>query len=274
MIAKSALEDGLRVERLVYEEVLPRLGIPAPRFLGATAGDHGERWLFLNAPTGEPFDPRSPAHRTIAMDWFALLHTRSAELDLRGLLPDRSPRHYLDQLRLTRKRLRRAFDAPDLPQMDLVVLRALSDRCDLLEWHWEHIERCIDCLPHALVHGEVGAHNAYVRPGEPSFPFLVLDWEMAGWGPPAADLQPLSVDRYFAGVGASWSGANRKQLTAAALAGAIFRQLEAMELLTRPPDWPRDEGTIKKLAGHDRQLRSACLLVGLPPVEGRGTGAT
>ncbi|MDQ3931802.1 MAG: ATP-binding cassette domain-containing protein, partial [Actinomycetota bacterium] len=273
VIAQRSREEGLRVERLVHEEVLPCLGIPSAHLLGVTADDDGERWLFVEEPVGQPFDPRSAVHRAVAMDWFALLHTRSAQLDLRGLLPDRSPRHYLDQLRLTRQRLRSGFNTPDLPQMNRVVLRAVSDRCDMLEWHWERFERCTDGLPLALVHGRVGANNAYVRPEDPRFPLLVLDWEMAGWGPPAADLQPQSVGLYSERIRESWTEVSRKQLTAAALAGAIFRELEAMELRTRAPDWLRAEGTVQKLAGHDRQLRRACLLMGLPLVQGREKGA-
>ncbi|MDQ4130875.1 MAG: ABC transporter transmembrane domain-containing protein [Actinomycetota bacterium] len=272
VVAKVSSGEQLRVELLVHEEVLPRLEVAAARYLGVTSGEDGERWVFLTAPTGEPFDANSPAHRTIAMDWLALLHTRSSRLDLRGLLPERTPGHYLDQLRVIRERLRGAFDEPELAHMDRVVLRALSDRCDLLEWHWQHLEACVEGLPFALVHGRLGAGNAYVRPDDPSCPFLVLNWDTAGWGPPAADLQPLSIDRYAHRVRSSWRGLSRKKLTAAALAGSVFRQLDVMEFQTRQPDWLGAEG-LERLAAHDRQLRRGFLLIGLPLLHGGHAGA-
>ncbi|MFN2555479.1 MAG: ABC transporter transmembrane domain-containing protein [Nitriliruptorales bacterium] len=273
IIAKVTAGEQLRVERLIYEEVLPRLAVPAAQYLGVTPGDDGERWLFLAAPTGDAFDASSPVHRVIAMDWFALLHTRSSQLDLRGLLPDRVPAYYLNQLRLTRQRLRGAFEAPDLPLRERVVLRAVSDRYDMLEWNWEHLARCTEGVPFSLVHGRVGAATASVRPGDPSLPFLLLDWEMAGWGPPVADLQPLALGRYSDRVRAAWTGVSRRKLSAAALAGSVFRLLDLLEFQTRQPDWLRAEQTVEKLAEHDRQLRRVCLLIGLPQVQVGGEGA-
>ncbi len=116
----------------------------------------------------------------------------------------------------------------------------------------------------------MGADNAYVRPNDRSCPFLLLDWDPAGWGPPAADLQPLSIGVYSDRVRASWRDLSRKKLSAAALAGSVFRQLDVMELRTRQPDWLRAEG-LERLTGYDRQLRHACLLIGVPMTRaGRG----
>ncbi len=273
LIAKVTSGEQLRIESLVYEEVLPRLEIPAPRHLGATPAHDGEWWLFLAAPEGERFDARSPVHRDLAMTWLALLHTRSSKLDLAGLLPPRTPGYYLNQLRVTRVRLRGAFEDPGLPPEGRVVLRALSDRCDLLELHWERLEACSEGLPFALVHGRPGMDNAYVRPSDPSFPYVLLNWEAAGWGPPVADLQPLSVNLYADRVRENWTDVSRDRLSSAALVGSVFSQLEAMELQTRQPHWLRTTGTVRKLARHERQLRRVCLLIGMPPLQPRGAGA-
>ena len=67
---------------------------------------------------------------------------------------------------------------------------------------------------------------------------FVLDWETAGWGPPAVDLAPargphsarhIDIETYISIAQESWANLDSQMIGRPVAAGTIFRRLAAMD---------------------------------------------
>jgi aminoglycoside phosphotransferase (APT) family kinase protein len=115
-----------------------------------------------------------------------------------------------------------------------------------------------------LVHGDLSGKNLRIRRTIAGEQLLVLDWETAGWGPPAADLpysptraqrpkpgKPLNwdgtvpLDAYAAAAAGQWGGARRRDLEGLARVGTVFRALAGVR-------WASEQWTA---GGSTRRLR-------------------
>ena len=188
VIAKKCRSETASVERILYEEFLPQVALPALRCHGMVEEAGGEFcWLFLECAGGQEFSTSNRDHRALAARWLATVHQAAADSDLESRLPGREPGHYLDRLRRTRETLVRHLCNAELRPDDRLVLRTLATRCDALEAHWtELVEMCAQA-PRTLVHGDLATKNVRVRATEAGLALLIFDWECAGWGVPATD---------------------------------------------------------------------------------------
>ena len=106
VIAKRCRATTAVVERLVYEQLLARLLVPALRCYGFVPEAEGEFcWLFLDDAGGHAYSPDSAEHRALAGRWLGTVHRTPVDGDLQALLPDRGPDHYMQRLRSTRTAL-------------------------------------------------------------------------------------------------------------------------------------------------------------------------
>lgn len=188
VFAKRSRTSDLAIERRVYEQVLPQLPVTAPRCHGSLEDRDGAVWLFVEdvGETRPALD--DPAHRALAARWLALLHRWGAGEAAAARLPDAGPGRYLDHLRTARDVIRRQFASPALDAADRTVLTGLLVELDSLESRWPELERACAGLPVTLVHGDFRAKNVRLRVANGETVLYTMDWEMAGWGIPAADL--------------------------------------------------------------------------------------
>ena len=189
VIAKRCLVQTAAVERLIYEEFLPRLPLPTLGYYGSVDAPDGEScWLFLEEAGGDLYSPQNNAHRALAARWLAAVHNTGRHLDWETRLPDRGPKHYWQLLQSCRARVREHFTNPNLPVEGAAVLQTVAEQCDVLEEHWNELEETCHGMPRTLVHGDFGNKNVRVRPSARGLELLVFDWEFAGWGVPSTDL--------------------------------------------------------------------------------------
>lgn len=190
--------DGLRlvakcgdvaVERLVYEEMLPLLDLPAPRYLGAVGP-----WLFVEHVGDVAFDPERPEHRAAAARWLARLHAGARALPLGETLPDRTASHYRGRLEEARRVLLAPLDNAMLGAKEGATLVAAAGRCDLLARRWADVASVAALTPSTLVHGDFHPSNVRVRGGD----VLPFDWGSSGWGTPAEDVARADPAAYAA----------------------------------------------------------------------------
>ena len=194
VIAKRCPAPIASIERHIYETLLPRLSVPALRFYGLAPEPGGEfSWLFLGDAGACQYSVECAEHRALAGRWLGILHSGSAVANLEALLPDRSPAHYLNLLRYARTALLARIGKPVLSADETALMRTVAAECDLVEAHWDELERFSDGIPRTLVHGDFVAKNVRIQPRANGPSLLVFDWEMAGWGFPATDL--ARVDR-------------------------------------------------------------------------------
>jgi len=188
VFAKRSRTSDLALERGVYERILPRLPVTVPRCFGSLADHEGSVWLFLEDVGDARPTPDDPAHRALASRWLGLLHRWGAVEATAAALPDAGTARYLQYLRSSREQLHRHFGNPALSVADRTVLTRLLEQLDALESRWPDLERACRGLPVTLVHGDFRAKNVRLRVVKGATVLYTMDWEMAGWGIPAADL--------------------------------------------------------------------------------------
>jgi len=262
VIAKRGRSEALLVERTIYDSVLPRLPSPALRMLGfAGDGDEECAWLFLE----DAGDDRCSLaqHGRLAARWLGTLHGATAELGLAPFLPARGPGHYLEHLRAARGTILDSFGNPALGADDRGMLRELLSACKLIESGWSGIEAICANLPRTLVHGDLVARNLRLRCDDTGPAIVAFDWELSGFGVPAADVYQLAVDTtredlscYRSTISAYVGGVDDDELQALLLMGKGFRLLAAVDWASTHLPHPRPEKGVVRLRVYEQPLRT------------------
>src|SRR5919108_4077339 len=112
VIAKRSLREYFRVERTIYENILPDVPARLLKYYGSTEDDDPHYgWLFTEDADGREYNSRYKAHRIAAARWLGALHTSSAYHQALSKLPDRGPRYYLERLRSARQWIEKTLSA-------------------------------------------------------------------------------------------------------------------------------------------------------------------
>jgi thiamine kinase-like enzyme len=255
VIAKRCRAASLVTERAVYEQVLPQLQLAQLQYYGSVEENGGEAgWLFLEDMGGEPYSRDAVTHRTLAAQWLGTIHSAASRDGVRHLLPDRGPAHYLEHLRTGRGLILRYLGNPALTAEGLADLRRIISQFDVVESRWAELTAICAEMPRTLVHGDFNGKNARVRADHAGLRFLMVDWEMAGWGVPAPDLAGWGVPATLTGPGGArapgldvyrsvvrqtWPNLAAADVIRMAEVGAVFRVLAAIdwESLNLAHDW-------------------------------------
>jgi ATP-binding cassette subfamily B protein len=256
VIAKRRRSDALLVERTIYESVLPRLPSPALRYFGFV-GDEDEEfaWLFIEDAGDNPCSIAQ--YGPFAARWLGTLHGAAAELDVAPSLPERGPDHYLEHLRAARTTILDNFHNPALRTDDRGTLRALVSGCELIESSWSGVEAICDTLPRTLVHGDLVDRNLRLTRGA----IVAFDWELSGWGVPAADVYEFAVDAtredlscYRSTISEYVRGVDADELQALLLVGKGFRLLASVDWASTHLAHPRPEKGMAALHVYEQPL--------------------
>ncbi len=189
LVAKRCYTRTGEVERVIYEHLLPGLGLPAVRCYGYVREPAGQySWLFLEDAVGIEYSSVCDAHRALAGKWLAALYRAAVDTGRLPGLPERDCGYYRNELDLLKAQIRTLQANPVVPVEDLSLLRTLDSQCEIVSTHWEELEDRCSGFPPALVHGDFVVKNVRVRSTPPGAALLVFDWEVAGWGVPATDL--------------------------------------------------------------------------------------
>jgi hypothetical protein len=229
VIAKQCEQGTGMMEHAIYTQILPRLPFPTLRCYGFVEEPSGEfGWLFLEDAGTEVFRFGIREHRALAARWLGLMHTSAVHVAATALLPDRGGDHYLEHLQLARGAVQRAIVDSTVSPDDLGVLESIVSQCNALESCWSKVERFCDRMPQTLVHSDFAVRNVRIRHGQTGIVLLPFDWELAGWGIPAADLTHLEqadLAIYWSVVRQSWPYLDVRDIQQMANYGRIFRAL-------------------------------------------------
>src|SRR6185503_10585944 len=153
-------------------------------------------------------------------------------------LPDGGPRRYLHALRETRARLERSIANPALNSEEREQLARIPATLDRIEDSWDTLARATARLPETVVHSDFRPKNARTRREETGPVLYALDWEMAGWGVPVADLAPSRKDIdqlpfdpaiYAAEVVGHGPRLDADAIKQLSMIGCVMRRIAAME---------------------------------------------
>jgi hypothetical protein len=244
VIAKQCEQVAGITERIIYEEILFRLPVPTLRYYGFVEEPDGAFcWLFLEDAGAGWCSPHISEHRALAARWLGFMHTSAERLATTARLPDRGADHYLRHLHLARDRIQRTkVNVAALRPDDLAVLQSIVSRLDVLEACWSKVERFCDSMPKTLIHGDFQGKNMRIRHDQSGVALLPFDWEMSGWGTPAADLaqginQQVDLAIYWSVVRQSWPHLEVRDMQRMANLGSIFWELSTISWRSWPLDY-------------------------------------
>ena len=236
VIAKRCKADYGRVERTVYERILPHVSLPGPHLYGAVQGGPGDPdgvvWLFMSEIHGEKYDSKRPDHCAAAARWLGVLHTEARAVAEHADLPDAGSARYRAQMHATRDAIRRAGDNPAITAAGLAFLDGLLTQFDELDEHWDRLDQACTGLPATLVHGDFNGKNVRVQQSSDGLRIAVFDWEYGGRGVPCIDLAPApritatpDLAVYWSIVHPRWPGCRQADVERLATCGVVFRVL-------------------------------------------------
>src|SRR6266704_1574169 len=251
VIAKRCTREGGRIERVVYERILPPVPLAAPHYYGAVEGppDEDVCWLLIGEIEGEKYDMLRPDHRAAAARWLGILHTEAQSAADQAGLPDAEPSRYRAAMRTTRDLIRAQVDNPAFSAEDVAFLDVLMARFDELDADWDRLARACTGLPPTLIHGDFNAKNLRVQASPQGAQIGAFDWEDAGRAVPGIDLAQAGdpscrisaspdLATYWAVVRERWPNYDATDVERLATCGTVWRALAVITWdghhLTRP----------------------------------------
>jgi len=244
LFAKNCQAGRGNIERLFYEEILPDLGVSSPAYHGSLEEADGSCWFFLEDVGPQRLSEHDPVHRALASRWIGQLHRRGTGTAAASRLREAGPARYLTHLQAARARIRRNLANPAFTEEDRAALLNVLAAQDRIESWWSAVERACAGVPKTVVHGDFQPKNVRVREETSGLALYVFDWEMAGWGVPAADLvlnsrgsEIIQVDPgvYISELGGQWPNVDAATIARLSTVGYVLRRIadidwESMQL--------------------------------------------
>lgn len=227
VFAKRAVAPRTVIERTVYRDVLPHLPLTAPRYYGSWLDEpHG--WLFVEDVGGDRYSESDPEHLAVAGRWVGTLHVEGGTIPAARSLPDGGPARYLTHLHIAREKIARSLRRWRYPRTEVQQLTAILSQCDAIEARWSRVEAAVGGAPSTVVHGDFRAKNGYLRRNGSGLSILPIDWETAGWGPPAADLTRIDLRAYWSVVREAWPHVGFDAIEGWQAIGRLLEELAAV----------------------------------------------
>jgi hypothetical protein len=238
IIAKKCRSYSAETERLMYTKILPSLGFRHLRFYGTLESpSDGMTWLFLEDAGENLFSRETAEHRDVAAHWLARIHLMTSGRRSEWNLPRRDVAYYSAMSTEAREMISRVRNAPGFFSEHHAIMDEAVRLLDVLDTRWSALDAACSTLPETLVHADLVEKNIRLQVGADGLmALLVFDWEMAGWGSPAADLATTSVGlyeesatMYWSVVRDAWPQVTRADIHEATRAGMILRTAAEMQ---------------------------------------------
>src|SRR5213594_690841 len=284
VIAKRCTRESGRIERTVYERILPQVPLAGPRYYGTVDGPHEDDvcWLFIGEIEGEKYDMLRPEHRAAAARWLGILHTEARFAADQAGLPDAGPSRYRAQMRATRDLIRDQVDNPVFGGADVAFLDGLVARFEELDEEWDRLELASNGLPPTLIHGDFNAKNLRVL-GSAGVQIGAFDWEDAGRAVPGIDLAQAvdpscriaaspDLATYCAVVRERWSNCDVTDIERLATCGAVWRAVAVITWDAQHLARPWADAFLPNLRMYEAELTHALDRFGWPVRPGRPNG--
>jgi hypothetical protein len=242
VVTKRCRPSSGLLERRLYADILPSLGVRAPRYRGwvrEPAGEYG--WLIMDDVGDRWYSPLDERQRRILGRWLGKLHLRATGAKAIRSLPERGADHYLARFKRLEMGLADVQRRTDLTQFERAKLQNHILQCEVLSHHWHELEDICNILPKTLVHGDLVRKNLRIGTGGAEEEMIALDWENAGYGSPLADLAQCpdleslpdfaaspDLGSYYLVVREQWKMLDFRNLVRIACAGTIFRCIDSL----------------------------------------------
>jgi Phosphotransferase enzyme family len=271
---KCASARALEFERLIYQELLPSLPFASLHCYGfVEAGSTA--WLFLeDADQGSTIPPADRQQMALAQ-WLGELHIAAAGMSAGPRLPDRGPSHYLAHLHDSQKLIGSNLGHPAFNREDRRLAEQILLDLAGIEARWASIEEICRSSPSTLVHGDLAPKNLRFRGENGRMLVLPFDWEIAGWGVPAVDLDvlrrpsqwgqvgfglanpdDLAVQAYTSTVRDTWPQMDVDRIQRLASIGYVFRLLASVSWAAQGLSYEWIKRSWRYLTHYESDLRT------------------
>jgi hypothetical protein len=238
VIAKRCRIDEAERERIIYETILQQLPFPTVRYYGfLEVGDGKQAWLFIEDIGDEiTYSPLISEHRTLAGQWLGLLHISRLRLTETARLRDRGPDHFFEEhLKAICRIIPQNLSNPALEEDDLIILKTIISKIDLIASHWRNLKSFCDQMPQTFVHGDFKEVHMYLRYETSGIHMLAIDWNEAGWGVTALDVAKFlgyavapDINAYCSIVQDRWPFMDFPTIYRLGYVGEVFRCLASI----------------------------------------------
>jgi hypothetical protein len=142
------------------------------------------------------------------------------------------------------------------------LLNAVATQCDIAESNWDKLESFCEPIPRTLVHGDFQEKNVRVRTSTSKSSLFPLDWEMAGWGPPAPDLETVDLPTYWTIARDIWPRLGREDVGHLADFGLLLRLLISVAWETVCLPCPLDDAPLENLSAYHAKMKICFRILG------------
>lgn len=264
IVAKWCPRANGELEAFIYSQVLDQLSMESVRcfgFVGEGPGEYG--WLFLEDGGEMQVRGKRESLPATFAHWLALLHGAASNLSIRGRLPERGPAWYLETLRAAQQELCRSLPERNWSELDRWAVESILICFEILERSWHIVEEWCESLPSTLVHCDLQPKNVLIRHTASGIGFLPLDWEDAGWGPPATDLARVDAISYWSTARRTWANIELQQIEEQACCGVLFQILSAVGWETVRLAAGSEEKAMRRLGIYAPRLTVSARALGL-----------
>jgi Phosphotransferase enzyme family len=270
IIAKRCVTRTGKFERVIYEEILPLLPISKLHYYGAFQENDSYIWLFLADAGKFSFSPVEESHRILAAHWLGGLHRFAPQTCAAEILPERGSSYYFELMQKARDRIVQNLANPIMMPADIDVLKRVLTQMDALESNWQNLLRFCEGIPSTLSHADFRPKNVHIKQFPTGDVLYAMDWEMAGWGNPLADLAPsrglfsnpqVDMPIYISIMRQIWPGLDVPALQYFSQVGCIFRRLAAIYWSSLEMSFHWFEGPIRDMNIFHKELARAMSIV-------------
>jgi len=274
VIARRRTTVALAGERLIHEFIAGVLPSAVSLYASVEVGEF--TWQFWEDAGREHYVGEDPEHAAALADWLAGVHaTFNGPSPVP--LPDHGPGRYLEHVLRGRELLREGGSNRALTSRQRSLVDGYARLLDDVAAIWpEAAAVCASWQP-TLVHGDLQPKNILIRRAGGRLCAVPIDWELGGWGIPAADLGTLLWSAPPAGQALLryrdarfGPGGDDADVPHFAAVGLVFRLVAAIEWMAdrlRSP-WPGTPLATLELYAH--QLRGALRMTGISATSLRG----
>jgi phosphotransferase family enzyme len=270
IIAKRCVTSTGKLEKVIYEEILPFLSISQLHYYGSIQETDSYMWLFLADAGKTLFSTEDASHRVLGAHWLGRLHRFAQKTRAAEVLPERGVPYYFALMQSGREIIVKNLANPLMTPTDIDVLQKVLTQMDTLESNWSSILKVCETIPQTLAHGDFRPKNVHIKQTSAGNAFYAMDWEMAGWGNPVVDLAPargvssdtqVDVPVYISIMQEIWPDLDESSMRYFVQVGCILRRLAAIywASLELSPGWI--EGPVYNLKVFHRELSHAMGIV-------------
>ena len=213
------------VERFMYDELLPTIGVEHLELYETTTDQNGAIWLVMEDAGIRRPDLATVTHRRLLTEWVGRLHAATRHISRPLVLPDRGLSYFRARLMQCTRELEMRCDQEGNDLDANATMQRAMESCRRLEFAWPHLTLACEPFASCVVHGDLATENLRIEVAPSGDRLLVLDWEKSGWGVPAIDMLYVEPSSYALSM-VKTRGATQASIEQLRLVGRFFRLLD------------------------------------------------